>query len=220
MLFWPWSENIKTNDHYVGDAVIGITANPIVALLQFRTEQHDLSWIDAIYINQQDLFERSAQVAVTRQIFGQARHVAIWLGEDTRDGEGRRSLNFLRYIDWEAVTADFWQRHPVVRTFHDLTFDEVKNHMTNRLESLKIETQLSAFNRRQETWEQLTLTDLDQFLTRPWFSRRWVIQELFVCKRATLICGPNSIPVERLMQALNTSDYQCRRARNNVAALL
>ncbi|KAF2769619.1 HET-domain-containing protein, partial [Teratosphaeria nubilosa] len=37
-------------------------------------------WIDAICINQSDDAERSSQVDQMYQIFGQARHVIIWLG--------------------------------------------------------------------------------------------------------------------------------------------
>ena len=38
-------------------------------------------WIDAICINQQDLDERASQVQLMSQIYGQAAHVYVWLGE-------------------------------------------------------------------------------------------------------------------------------------------
>jgi hypothetical protein len=39
-------------------------------------------WVDAIYINQEDLSERAIQVLLMREIYANARQVLIWLGEE------------------------------------------------------------------------------------------------------------------------------------------
>ena len=36
-------------------------------------------------------------------------------------------------------------------------------------------------------------TALESVMTKPWFSRRWVIQEIALAKRATIHCGPHQI---------------------------
>jgi len=51
-------------------------------------------WIDAICINQDDFEERSEQVPLMAQIYGQATNVCVWLGAG--DPSSNRAITFIK----------------------------------------------------------------------------------------------------------------------------
>jgi hypothetical protein len=59
-------------------------------------------WIDAICINQNDVAERNAQVALMDRIYSEAKNVCVWLGEKTED-----SGSALHFINQVVMVADF-----------------------------------------------------------------------------------------------------------------
>ena len=63
-----------------------ITINLHQALRRFRKPNKRLYiWVDAICINQKDAAERSEQVQLMKQIYEQAEHVLIWLGDEDEE---------------------------------------------------------------------------------------------------------------------------------------
>lgn len=149
-----WDENINTNELHISGAVLGITANLHAALQQLRTEQHGLFRIDAVCINQQDLQERSAQIAIMRRIFAQARHMAIWLGEDSEREDGRLGLEFLGSVDWRAIGVETYQCETSGKAVdHGV---RVKALMATR-QRLKVATELSIFNEKPEIQRRLSM---------------------------------------------------------------
>ncbi len=63
-----------------------VARNLFFALQQLRLENETRKlWIDAICINQQDLRERSEQVLRMLQIYQNAVHVIVWLGQEAED---------------------------------------------------------------------------------------------------------------------------------------
>lgn len=64
---------------------VDISANLFHALRQLRNVQIPVViWVDFLYINQQDVMERSLQVAMMREIYEKSREVIIWLGEGSK----------------------------------------------------------------------------------------------------------------------------------------
>jgi len=49
-------------------------------------------WIDALCIDQDDLDERSRQVSFMKEIYQQAQHTMIWLGESDEHTEAAQSF--------------------------------------------------------------------------------------------------------------------------------
>ena len=49
-----------------------------------------------------------------------------------------------------------------------------------------------------DSWKALL-----SLITRPWFSRRWVVQEVGVARRATVFCGTRCVPWSKLADAIN-----------------
>ncbi|KXJ87678.1 heterokaryon incompatibility protein-domain-containing protein, partial [Microdochium bolleyi] len=56
-------------------------------LFPVRDNLYQLWWIDAICINQDDISERSSQVALMRRIYRQASRIVIWLGPAADDSD-------------------------------------------------------------------------------------------------------------------------------------
>ncbi|KAF2828583.1 HET-domain-containing protein [Ophiobolus disseminans] len=87
-------------------------------LHQMRMQhQHSTFWIDAVCINQADVFEQNHQVQMMRQIYTNAHSVWVWLGEaddtthsdvamqymKTREAFGNREVNYKKL--WNASKA-------------------------------------------------------------------------------------------------------------------
>jgi hypothetical protein len=73
-----YSSAAETN---VQRCFVGVTANLYEALRYIRRDSHArVFWIDAICINQNDVHERSWQVAMMRQVYSSATGVVVWLG--------------------------------------------------------------------------------------------------------------------------------------------
>ncbi|CAK1365368.1 unnamed protein product [Cercospora beticola] len=85
---------------WIHEVAVPTTANLHVALRRLRYSDEARSlWIDAICINQDDLMERSAQVACMAQVFSGASQVVAWIGEDSVAEDGQF---FLRHCGQDA----------------------------------------------------------------------------------------------------------------------
>jgi hypothetical protein len=78
-------------------------------------------WVDAIYINQRDIFEKTYQVQMMGNIFSSASNILVWLG-DTADGsdfifdtirsqniDERDVLQFVHSL-WKLYTRPWFDR--------------------------------------------------------------------------------------------------------------
>lgn len=79
---YAWGDPTQTEDINLDGHAYPVTINLRSALAYLRKEEEPRRlWIDSICINQQDLAERSAEVARMRDIFAYAAEVHIWLGD-------------------------------------------------------------------------------------------------------------------------------------------
>lgn len=124
-------------------------------------------WIDAICINQEDIEERSAQVAIMDRIYSMAKIVIVWLGRD--DTFTRTGVEVLREISKipEPIRAiPLMKAWSTIRLF----FRELKEF---GLRQFKEEEWLSVY----------------AFLERNWFRRAWILQELGLARRIVVMTG-------------------------------
>ncbi|ORY59116.1 heterokaryon incompatibility protein-domain-containing protein [Pseudomassariella vexata] len=88
-----------------GGVLVQVTQNCISILRRLRQPQKErLVWIDAICINQQNIPERNAQVAVMGRIYASANRVVIDIGESSESGE--QALHYLKNCE-ETVLYEF-----------------------------------------------------------------------------------------------------------------
>lgn len=173
---------------------IKITPNLHSALRRFR-DRHvgRILWVDAVCINQGDRNEKSDQIPLMQEIFANARRVLIWLG-DAGD-EGGLCLNFFRRLD-ESFRRPADSIPPVI-------VDRVIGDCL------------------QEVFRHRRLDPLERFfhpVNRPWFLRRWVIQEVAPSPNGLLFCGPHQpIHWDQFSTAVNLLNQH--PSRINQAAL-
>lgn len=136
-------------------------------------------WLDQICIDQSDRIERSHQVELMREIYANAESVMVWLGHDTTDGSGAR---FLR--QQLCLVADY---HEQLRRGAD------EAQKLEQLNLYVVETTKAHFQSLNGLKLKNTVEGLTAFLSSPWWTRCWVVQELVVAKEARLVFGINSL---------------------------
>lgn len=123
-------------------------------------------WIDAVCINQQDDTEKGFQVALMGEIFRKARQVVIFLGEADEDTTTNMDL---LYRAVPITEVDF----PRIPTQADIA--------RFKAESIKAEIPLRAW------------LSVQTLVSRRWFTRYWVIQELALGKAPVVACGRHAV---------------------------
>lgn len=120
-------------------------------------------WVDAICINQTDNLEKGYQVRNMDKVYRNQRTI-VWLGEPGSNSD--LALDLIEQYRAIAKGARMGQPLP----------PEVSQELTNLVNSPSIST---------ESWH--ALYDL---LLRPWFSRRWIVQEFVLSGHQDFWIGP------------------------------
>ena len=142
-----------------------------------------LMWIDAICINQDDMAERSSQVAFMRRIYELAICVVIWLGR--HDVHSRRAMSLIESF----ATYDDSYLETDTDGFNPRPLTEAKYLMNGTLQPFSV-----------ADWNEIRL-----FCSRAWFRRLWTVQEVAVADAATILCGDTWLSWEDMAIFLETA---------------
>lgn len=83
-LSYCWGSQDLAQPLLLNGQAFSVTENLYSALFHLRLQNRPLYlWVDALCINQEDVFERSSQVEMMREIFKSCTCVYVWLGEPT-----------------------------------------------------------------------------------------------------------------------------------------
>ncbi|KAF2184622.1 hypothetical protein K469DRAFT_579057, partial [Zopfia rhizophila CBS 207.26] len=83
---YTWGNQQPDQDLGCEDSIKHITANLSSALRRFRSKYRTRNiWADAIYINQDDVKEKSQQLLLMGCIYRSAKRVRVWLGKGSED---------------------------------------------------------------------------------------------------------------------------------------
>ncbi|PQE09703.1 ankyrin and het domain protein [Rutstroemia sp. NJR-2017a BBW] len=143
---------------------IRVRKNLEVALRHLRrSDRHRILWIDAICINQEDNVEKGPQVAMMGDIYRSADRVVVWLGPEA-DGSSAAldALGFLGFLG-SQITVD-WSTYEVKAA--DVADSKKPVPLVAR-----------------------ELTAIYNFVSRPWFERLWIRQEIFLANAKAIICA-------------------------------
>ncbi|KAI3319343.1 heterokaryon incompatibility protein-domain-containing protein [Xylariaceae sp. AK1471] len=181
-------------EHDGDTSFLRITTN-VDLLLRYLRGQNKVRhfWIDAVCLNQDDDAEKVQQVPLMGYIYRQAQQVHIWLGTD--DDTIPRLFRFFR----AASQIQENEQHIMARHLVSL----MRKHF-NRSPRDGI-GRPGVGNALKSIWD---------FFNRPWFSRRWVIQEAYLARQAIAHCGDFSIPMcvvataAHKYQSMDMSSYQ------------
>jgi hypothetical protein len=139
-----------------------------------------LLWADALCINQSDNNEKTEQVRMMRDIYGQAALVVIWLGEGLEtDKDG----------------------YDVALKLHKIVSDRERNAESSAeamasFQDLDLEAEGLTSNILDLRWKALK-----HLLTREWYSRIWTIQELLMARSSVFLCGQREMRSDVMLSA-------------------
>lgn len=162
-----------------GQSILPITQNLAQSLPYLRYEDKPrVLWVDAICVNQQDLAERSGQVKRMAEIFTNAMGVVAWLGPESYDSAV--AIELLRTIGSNLEVN--WR-------FKLMNPTSTEEHWAD------METLLPFHAFQGEAIHRL--------LSRPWFERLWVWQEVCLPSRDVFVmCGSRTILWKRVRDAI------------------
>ncbi|KAI6383309.1 hypothetical protein MCOR25_000229 [Pyricularia grisea] len=173
-LSYAWGDAKVKRTVSINGQEVQVNASLEECLRQFCQPGHDelpyLLWVDALCINQADLTERSAQVLRMKDIYSAAEEVLIWLGPER-----------------EHTRA-------AIACFETMCFETMCIGQKIRNEG---NTGKHYFEIASDQWKIVAMRGADSeemkgmfdFLTRDWFCRVWILQELSMAQQATFVCG-------------------------------
>jgi hypothetical protein len=178
-LSYTWGEPVFTKILHVlngtesaGD--INITENLHSALQNLRQLDKTLVlWVDAVCIDQSNTPERNSQVSNIPQTYSEASAVLIWLGTDSLQNDGQLCLDFFSQLARHLSSGPSLLERPDRGSWRKRF--KINQMVTTFLDSTKPRV-------------------IASFLDRPWFRRRWIIQEVVLGRDVSIHCGASSIP--------------------------
>ncbi|KAF7587281.1 hypothetical protein BBP40_007474 [Aspergillus hancockii] len=82
-LSYVWGPTDDPSMIYINGCALKVTSNLHTALLRLRLQRFErLLWVDAICIDQENNSEKEQQIWIMSEIYGQAKNVIVWLGEE------------------------------------------------------------------------------------------------------------------------------------------
>ncbi|KAI6749314.1 hypothetical protein HG530_015153 [Fusarium avenaceum] len=124
-------------------------------------------WLDSISINQNDLYERSSQVAIMGSIYSRSIRTIIWLGQDSWASTSGA---------WDIVMkiyAVFQNQNPTAKVFSDIPIKKYneQSHLALGLPPC-----------HDVQWKCL-----GRLMELRWFSRIWVVQEVVLSEKDPIL---------------------------------
>lgn len=172
--------------------------------------------MDALCIDQSTTQEKNHQVGMMGQIYARSAHVLACVGPHTH---GSTSLFWI--IDKMRSLLGDIHRLTLESTVEDTRTWVVPNPIPKSSRVAPRCLFEISFYRRQAL-----LTEFIEFLKRPYFSRVWVLQELFLAPRISLCCGMDIRSFDVLLAVsmlidfwINTSDYEDALSLSRVSSI-
>lgn len=163
-----WGDHTARQEVICQDISMSITTSLWCALREFRdSAQHRILWADGVCINQQNENEKKHQVRLMRDIYATARIVLVWLGP--MDEAGLLS----------NVCASIKQLYEFIPDFDWKLPQEAHQNLVAEMASRDCRGSWS--NIEKHDWSALV-----ELLIRPWFTRKWVVQETAMAQEVRL----------------------------------
>lgn len=183
-----FSVEISCNDH-----PYYITRSLNLALRRLRLPDASRTiWADAACINQNDIEERSMQVALMRDIYSLARRVVVWLGQEPLFGP-RKGMT-------PRVQTTLSRIENACRSFAESSNQDLKSlccqsdgYPSRALGDVEVDLDVikADLERTQQYWRDFQGA-VSGFFSSTWFTRTWCIQEVVLAQRAILLYGQSA----------------------------
>ena len=194
-LSYCWGKDVATKTIFIDGLPHQVTPNLEHALRHLRSKtEKRIIWIDAICINQQDVEERNKQVPRMGWIYSNATEVLIWIGRDNEKEDSE--------ISWDP---DIWPQRDQTggsRLKTDIAFQFLENLAWFSKQTLASNPNFFHLTMLVDMCKNVdNCANISRLLRRKWFERVWVIQEVVLARKATVVCGYRSIPWSTLVAA-------------------
>ncbi|KAK4158319.1 hypothetical protein C8A00DRAFT_28826 [Chaetomidium leptoderma] len=187
-LSYEWGEKTGSIPVQCGDRTVLVTPNLKDVLRQIRSREGLVVtlWVDAVCINQEDLPERSQQVAMMARIFSGAEAVIMWLGDDA--GNDQYTQAAFRLI------AVFGEIYKVLAKTPGWKWRSTKLGLdrVQTIESLLPEAPL----------DYKGLLGLGYLSSCTYFTRAWILQEMVLASRGVVMFGRHKCDWNLFTEAL------------------
>ncbi|KAJ4164492.1 hypothetical protein LMH87_006165 [Akanthomyces muscarius] len=195
-LSYVWGDIADPIIIYVNNTPILIRRNLYAALIQLYKDTTAAAtghappwlWIDAICVQQLSVEEKTWQVRLMQYIFSQAEAVQMWLGPGTERSD--MAMDFICRFGPRAMATGILNVGQNAN-FRDDLRDAVSLH-PGPSQSLPI---------------ALAISDL---MTREYWNRIWIVQEVALASKARVLCGTKSVPLNIFDSALSVVDISPR----------
>ncbi|KAH8878711.1 HET-domain-containing protein [Thozetella sp. PMI_491] len=183
--------------------LVYITRNCETALRRLRRDDKPRQiWVDSVCINQASDGERAHQVSLMSQIFTEAQKVIAYVGEGTAQSD--RLLDWLNGLDAKDLDASL-----------NLEFDDIWSQIVAGLRRTRDEHQaslLALVKNSNPAKSETTISESEivslvgEFVSRRWFKRVWVLQEVALpdVNRLIIACGNKETTGARALHVLST----------------
>ncbi|KAI0022698.1 heterokaryon incompatibility protein-domain-containing protein [Xylariomycetidae sp. FL0641] len=220
-LSYAWGDSADARDILVEGRPFRVTKNLHEALEQFRQlfdmaeDEDDMIffpsdywWIDAVCINQADNDEKSRQVPRMAEIYHGALAVYAWLGPNKQSGPIERFLRSLTTFDAWASPSKRYRRMLDPREPSD---DFLVAMLFEKAETMWVDWDAPEDDEDDSKlrvvfgeYYEAILDTAFELLRRPWFLRKWTIQESCLEAKPYVIAGCHTIKLSDLMFFLKT----------------
>jgi hypothetical protein len=181
-LSYAWGDPVFPEKIYLPTGYLAITSNLAAALRQLRLPNRPRRlWVDAVCINQMDDNEKGHQVTLMTQIFSATTRAVGWLGEGNAETEA--AIDIIKELASKAWRFGF--------SDSKLVLDLVRPTIAGA----GIKKAL------REVADHLDVQALNAFLSQPWFSRLWVVQEACLPSKMILCNGSKTLNWNDLLAA-------------------
>ncbi|KAI0970660.1 HET-domain-containing protein [Xylaria arbuscula] len=192
-LSYVWGDPSVKSEILVDGIPVSVTASLEAALRELRNhvriQEGFLIWADALCINQEDLDERAAQVARMKDIYRAAWQVVIWLGPEQHDSD--LAIVALRYMSLQLQQKgdmSLFYRRVQFNLVHLPIWQWRHDHTTLNIQKDALEA-------------------IYHLLTRPYWRRLWIIQEVALgATNSPVLCGHSSIRLIDISNVLHSWD--------------
>ncbi|KAH7420154.1 heterokaryon incompatibility protein-domain-containing protein [Cadophora sp. MPI-SDFR-AT-0126] len=193
-LSYTWGDAIIKVPILVNDSTLHVTTNLFTALKHIREDNSPVTlWIDAICINQEDDEEKSSQVKMMREIYDNAEHTRSWLGpaEDGTDAAMAELDRVGSYIIQSGLIEpmkEFFRLSPTEVERYKVLESKIKEGLAPLVvQAVENTSQTFAF-----------IQNACGVLSRSYWKRVWILQELIVSPQIIFQCGKSTIEFPKL----------------------
>jgi hypothetical protein len=204
-LSYCWGDVKETTNILVDNVTVAITANLADALWQLRRLEISRVWVDALCISQIDPKEKSFQIRYMKDIFSGAEEVYAWLGSRGTD-TAMDAMEFLRSLSLGAALSIVTHNHKQRCSFSRST-DSV--HQSDPEYPSIVMGYLASQTPPDQDPDScprcflaVRFRSLQDLFCRPYWTRRWIIQEMAVASEVRILCGDISLSLRDFVQAV------------------